>query len=234
MVDKQSPPADFMKWKRALKAAEFSARGTGGRKGAYMVREAGPRNQGVGIMEDPHQPGMFNVQLNILINYKFADPPYDVVLLLGDLGRQDIVTEHTHYATWWQKDESEIAWEQMQSQGMAWLEKYSAAQSLIEFFETALRDGLPPAPAPDTPERPKRSWLKRAVAEIVTPPEPDSPPVPIGYHEWLALLYDEVGRRDDACRHAIIYRDHFKRGASAETRSQIQRLLGALGCGPGD
>ena len=229
MSGRQAPPPDFMKWKRALKAAGFSAQGTGGRKGAYMEREAGPRKQGIGIMEHRHRPGLFNVQLNILVPYEFADPPHDAIMLIGDLGRGEIVTGHTHYATWWQKDESPAAWEVMETQGFAWLERYSAAEPLIDFFETALRDGLPPPPA-QSPERPKRAWLKRAIAEIVTPPAPETPKVPIHYHEWLALLYGETGRRDDACRHAMIFRDHFKHDPSTEIRDQIRRLLDALGC----
>lgn len=202
-------PPDFMRWKAALRKAGFQAGGTGGRKGAYLSRTVGPRKQSVGVMEHRHEPDRYNVQLNINAPLPHAETPFDVVILIGDLGRDGIVTGHLHYATWWGEEESVRAWQMMEDHGLPWLERYGSPENLIEFYETALREGLPPAPG----------------FASATPVE-----APKDYRLWLAMLYEEIGRREEACRHAMALYERTKAHCTRKELQRMERHLRALGC----
>jgi hypothetical protein len=180
-------------------------------------------------MEHRHQPGQFNVQLHVNAPYPSLDPgeaPFDAVILLGDLGRDGVVTEHTHYATWWSAEESLRAWQGMEDYGLPWLERYASPENLIEFYETALREGPPPAPGAEGP-RPA-GWLgifKGAPATATPALE-----APTDYHLWLAMLYEEIGRRDEACRHAVTLYEKTRNRCSPNELRRMERHLRALGC----
>lgn len=211
-----------MQWKRKLKAAGFKARGTGGRRGALMARNRGERTQTVGIMEHRHRPGHWNVELNIVAPMPYAEPPFEAVILEGDLGPTEIVTGHPQYSSWWGDDESPQAWQRMEAEGLSWLEEFSGTERLIEFYEAALRDGLPPAPEGERSSGFLGRMLGRASASNL--------PAPPHFHQWLVPLYAEVGKREDACRHALAFHAIFSGRRTKEEQERMARQLASLGC----
>ena len=187
MVAAKSP---FASWQSELARLGFARLGTGGRKGTYLGRQAGPLQQAIGILVSDDRQGAFNVQLNINMPLRCAEPPHDVVILEGDLTANGITIREPWVhdpvlTTWWQPEKIAEAWAAFRHRGLEWLDRYASLATLARHFETEL-------------ERYRRartrkpSWLAVLGRRLgITDPPPRTRED--GYLLWLSMLYEEQG-----------------------------------------
>ncbi len=188
--------ASFEDWRRELGKLGFEALGTGGRKGTHLGREVGPFQQAIGVVVADHRQGAFNVQLNVNMDLRCAEPPHRVVVLTGDLAPDGVRvfepwTHDPAHATWWPPDQIIAAREAAVRLGVDWLDRHSDAGTLIRYFEeeherheagqAALRS---------------EGWLR--MLRLKASGRPVQRSAHDEYLLWLAMLYEVDGSLEQA------------------------------------
>lgn len=186
----KSPFAD---WRSELRRLGFKALGTGGRTGTYLGRDVAWLQQGIGVLVADHRDGAFNIQLNINMPLRCAEPPHDVVILEADLAPRAVTigepwVHDPAHATWWPPDQKHAAWEALLDLGLKWLDRYSDVATLTQYFEREY--------ARHEEERLRREspgWLA-AVARKLRVVDPPKRTGHLEYLLWLSMLYEVGGR----------------------------------------
>jgi hypothetical protein len=214
----------FASWKDELKAQGFEpASGTKGR--TVLVRPRGPREQTILLSRPRSEEGTL-VQLGIGMQDPYSGASETPLILNGRLDRaQGVATETLEGGTWWKPGEEQEAWRLLLDQGFPWLERHGEPRGLIDFYERALREGVPERAAA------RGGLLKRLFQGDGELPDrgPRRPPI---YHLWLSLLYEELGDRPQACEHCLSYYRVVQGRAPglSEEPGRTVRQLAALGC----
>lgn len=225
MTSGKSP---FGAWRAQLRKQGFKAMGTGGRKGTYLGRDAGPVKQAVGVLVSDARGGAFNVQLNINMPLRCAEPPYEVVILEADVGADEVrIVEwwvHDPRAnTWWAPDQADAAWAMLNERGIPWLERFSDPRTLIEYFEREYRKHEDLRKRREAPPWPIA--LGRKLGLVGPPPRSAHRE----YLLWLSMLYEAQGALEFARERLEAYVSGRGYRASAEEEDRLARHRRALG-----
>ena len=180
-------------WQEAIGSLGFKPAGTGGRRGIYMTRSAGPIVQAVGAMIAKNRGGAINIQLHLSMPLPCAEPPYEVILLSGDVSSIGVRVEPAwnhdpKFATWWPPEAAGDGLEALVQHGIPWLEHYSELAVLAELFENEFQQY-----DDETRKRQNESLLARLRRRIGMANQPPNH----GYRQyllWLAMIYESCGR----------------------------------------
>ena len=159
-------------------------------KGIYLVRQAGPLEQGIGVLVADHREEAFNIQLNINMPLRCAEPPHKVVILEGDLAADAVRIREPWVHdpglnTWWPANDTAEAWVALQNQGLDWLERNSDLNALAYYLEGEF-ERYQHSP------RSSASWLTRLARRFGLAEAPPKP-AHFQYLLWLSMLYEELG-----------------------------------------
>lgn len=182
----------FGGWQTELRQRGFAASATGGRAGFYMTRKGKAVSQAIGAMLHRNRPEEFSVVLHIYMPLRCVDPAHDVVLLSGDLSAHGVKIDDllSHLkpgsTTWWPVERVEEAWTRIEQEGLAWLERFSNPESLIEHFEVEF------AREESMPAGRQNSLLRRLSAKLTGRSSPRRS-AHQQYLLWLAMLYEITG-----------------------------------------
>lgn len=96
--------------------------------------------QAVAVMTAEHHGGGFNIQLHLSMPLRCAEPPYEVIVLSGDVSSTGVRIEHpwTHepsFATWWPPGSEGDGLEAVVQHGLAWLDHFSDLAVLTDLLE---------------------------------------------------------------------------------------------------
>jgi hypothetical protein len=208
------------RWKRELTRYGFGPK-PGNRR--TLVRVKIPFEQA--IFEGSHKFDKASraIHLGISIQDRYLSDPTQTlgVALLAYL-RPEGVAIAEHGATEFWPGSEEAALETLRQYGLPWLDQYSDAHRLITYFEGNRRTGIP-KPEPPTGLTPEERRIREEV-RVITPPV-RRPPIS---NYFLALLYDAIGDREQACKSAEAWLGKC-RGIEGEPDRTL-RQLAQMGC----
>lgn len=186
----------FSDWRRELRKVGFRSLGTGGRKGTFLGRDVGPFQQTIGVVVAEHRGHAFNVQLNINMALRCAEPPHLVVILVGDLAPEGVrvfepwVHDPSH-ATWWRPDQVDASRDALVRFGLDWLDRHADTSTLIRYFEGEYQRH-------EREQRARESggWLRWIRERLGMSSEQAS--AHYEYLLWLSMLHELEGQVDRA------------------------------------
>ncbi len=183
--------SQFAPWQSELARLGFLRLGTGGRKGTYLGRQVGSLEQAIGVLVSDDRQGAFNVQLNINMPLRCAEPLHKVVILEGDLAADAVRVREpwVHdpaFSTWWLADKTTQAWAALRNAGLDWLERHSEVNTLVQYFEAEF----------DRYQRPLQPRKPSLLAKLYRRLGVDNSPPKTAHYQyllWLSMLYEILG-----------------------------------------